>query len=740
MTDEATDEAPDLQLLLTDAEEYVPVLESGLSEEELSRAPTPSRGPKGAQSMHLDAPDRDPNDLPAQRWGVIAPEGALGDQQLAAIEALLQHREAQQGAPPKRYRVPPDMGALDALRWKNEVYRAEDVPEDERPRYLLMLGDLDAVSLELQHILANGSLVGRLQCPDLQGFRAYAEKVVARETGALHDRGRALYYTVQDGTAAVDKGHRRLIEPCLEMTRQWSEAGKLELSESIEIPYSDWGPDEMLEEAGGEEPSVMLSLSHGLGAPRRGWKTPDHQRALQGAISMGAEEPLTADALAETAFLPGGIWFAVACFAAGTPSSSAFYPWLSLLAEHGASAQHAKAVLKSLPAAGERPFVAALPQALLANPEGPLAVVGHMDLAWTFGFTDPSSKRSRASRMFSTLRALLAGSRVGVGVDALMRVYRETNDDLMARYQLQREAQSRGLDDPVDPRQLGHLWMQRNDLRGYVLLGDPATRLPVRSSNAAVMATAATAAARPEELRSSPPPAASDSQDTSKQTAPAPSEREPEEVSGRGVDGPTPTVSASESAPDDEPAHAPARAPAPAPAPTQRATSTPALEHAVYAAAPVARAVAQPAPEPYAPPAPRAHAPAAASYAPAVPPSYQAPPMTDPPHNAPQHATIQAPAQTPAASQHGQGGHGGYAAPPPPQHPPPPPGAAPLPAMTRPRSLENPHVALRERAVLALIRGDEAPRSIAVRFGIPLEELFYWLDVYRESGRRVLGG
>ncbi len=39
-----------------------------------------------------------------------------------------------------------------------------------------------------------------------------------------------------------------------------------------------------------------------------------------------------------------------------------------------------------------------------------------------------------------------------------------------------------------------------------------------------------------------------------------------------------------------------------------------------------------------------------------------------------------------------------------------------------------------------MLRGDEAPRSIAVRFGLPLEEIFYWLDVYREAGRRALAG
>ena len=75
-----------------------------------------------------------------------------------------------------------------------------------------------------------------------------------------------------------------------------------------------------------------------------------------------------------------------------------------------------------------------------------------------------------------------------------------------------------------------------------------------------------------------------------------------------------------------------------------------------------------------------------------------------------------------------------------PTAPPPPTGAAPPGSIGRPQTLINPQIALRERAVLAMIRGDEAPRSIAARFGLPLEEVFYWLDVYREAGRRALGG
>jgi hypothetical protein len=440
VTEPNSDNAADLQLLLCDAGDNRPLLGAGLSESALAAAKSPERGPRGQDSMHLEALHSDPNDLHAQRWAVIAPKGAEGDAALAAIAALIEHRGAQQGAAPIIYRVPDAMDAVDSLRWKNDVLRDEDVPVDERPRYLLILGDLHQVSLELQHVLANGSFVGRLHCPTIKGYRAYAEKVIARERATPTPKPRALYYTVQDGSAAIGVGHRHLIEPCMRMTADLVERGKLDSQRPSEIPYSEWGPDEMLAMAGIDAPSLLCSVSHGLGAPRKGWRSPDHQRQMQGALALGPDGPLTADMLRETPFLPGGIWMCVACYGAGTPAASAYHAWLALLAEQGGNREQVDAVLRALPAAGDRPFVAALPQALLANPGGPLAVIGHMDLAWTFGFCDPESKRSRASRMLATQRAILAGGRVGVGLDALMHAYRETNDDLMARYQLQRDA------------------------------------------------------------------------------------------------------------------------------------------------------------------------------------------------------------------------------------------------------------------------------------------------------------
>ena len=47
----------------------------------------------------------------------------------------------------------------------------------------------------------------------------------------------------------------------------------------------------------------------------------------------------------------------------------------------------------------------------------------------------------------------------------------------MAAYQAQEDAQVRGKAGPTDMKERGNLWMLRNDLRGYVLLGDPAVRI-----------------------------------------------------------------------------------------------------------------------------------------------------------------------------------------------------------------------------------------------------------------------
>ncbi|MBN1205376.1 MAG: hypothetical protein JXB05_10675 [Myxococcaceae bacterium] len=485
----------DFELLLTHADDRRPVLEEALPLDAASHLPRPQERPSGKD---LIDPGVDPNSLPEQRWGVVIPEGPLGDRLLALIEPLRRLREEEQGAPARVYRVPPDMDGMQAARWKDTVLRNEAELETEQPAYLLLLGDFEHVSLELQQVLGSDGFAGRLAFPSEAGYEAYVDKVLrwSRSPSAAQ-RARALLFTAHDGTPATTVGYRALMAPSLESLRKLQELGSLCAESLAELGEpADWSMQKLLSQVASPQPSVLFTMSHGLGAPRRGWSSVDEQRARQGAMSLGAEGTLEASALASTPFLPGGLWFFLACFGAGTPTRSAFYPWLARLREAGQYPGRLERLLASLPREGERPFVAALPQAVLANPQGPLAVVGHVDLAWTYSFQDLGrAARNRPSRFLGLLRTLVEGRRAGVGLSALLRFFNEANTELTTLYDHEESARLAGRDNPVDSTERAHLWMLRQDLAGYILLGDPAVRLPLAQAEA-------TASLAPRELPS----------------------------------------------------------------------------------------------------------------------------------------------------------------------------------------------------------------------------------------------
>ncbi len=217
--------------------------------------------------------------------------------------------------------------------------------------------------------------------------------------------------SAQDGTAATSIGHKALVAPSIQRCRDTKQRGSFKARDVEEIAYE--GADEarraFLARIARPEPSMLFTMSHGLGAPRGGWTSRDHQRALQGAMSLGAGVRIAADEIGAEPFLPGGIWFFLACYGGGTPATSAYHHWLARLREAGGFGGRLDGVLAGLPKPGERPFIAALPQAALANPRGPLAVMAHIDLAWTYSFQDmgPDGK-DRASRFEGVFGSLVS--------------------------------------------------------------------------------------------------------------------------------------------------------------------------------------------------------------------------------------------------------------------------------------------------------------------------------------------
>jgi hypothetical protein len=461
------------------------------------------------------------NDLVSQGWALVAPASPEGARLEALVQALVRVRAEEQQADVLSIRVPPGMDTAAASLWKKDVYPTlYDEDEARRPRYLLILGDLDHVSLDTQQVLAQDGLPGRLACASDGGYAAYVDKVLAwQRTPSPHDRARALFYTVHDGTGATTAGHAKLMQPCQERcVRTARDKARAFPASSVEAHGAQTpDPDELLALAAVRHPSVLLSMSHGLGPPRRRPWSPADARAHQGTMSFGSEGAIAAADVASAPFLPGGLWIYFACFGAGTPRTSAYHHWLDMLAQHGmADLGPVSATLRGLDQSGG--FVSGLAKAALANPNGPLAMLGHIDLAWSYSYEElrvrgeGDARRvtgsNRSLNFFHLMTKLVAGERAGAASLGLRLALGDVGADLTAHYDRCKRAGVVEGATSSDALALGNLWMLHQDLLGYALLGDPAVRLPLASA-------AATAGASPDKARPIPVDSAAERVDAS---------------------------------------------------------------------------------------------------------------------------------------------------------------------------------------------------------------------------------
>ena len=139
--------------------------------------------------------------------------------------------------------------------------------------------------------------------------------------------------------------------------------------------------DALMPGGGRHSPAIAFTASHGMG-----WKTPNPQQpTVQGALICQDWEPFTkpgpsdwlsASDVAADANVHGLIAFHFACYGVGTPSHDRF--------------MHKRGQAPTEIAA--QPFLAALPKALLAHPNGSaLACIGHVERAWGYSIVTPNA-------------------------------------------------------------------------------------------------------------------------------------------------------------------------------------------------------------------------------------------------------------------------------------------------------------------------------------------------------------
>jgi hypothetical protein len=409
----------------------------------------------------------DTGDLAEAGWAVVFAEDA-DPVVREALEPLLRARRDEAAARKAgRYR---ELAGRDGYRHgettgqfllRQGIDPGAPANPDVFPYYVLLVGGPEEIPFRFQYQLDVTYAVGRLSFNTPAEYASYAAAVVAAAESPPGRRSVSLFGPRNPDDAATAMSTQLLLEP---------------LAEELAAGHPSWtiethlGPGRATKAdllgllTSADPPSLLLTAGHGMTFPNGHPGQPGHQGALlcqdwPGPSAWRAAIPqdfyLAADDLPDASGPAGTVAFLFACYGAGTPRDDDF------LQRAGAAAQIAPEA-----------FVAGLPRRMLGHPSGAaLAVIGHVERAMSYSFAWP-----RAGRQLDVFRSavstLLAGGRVGTA----MEYFNDRYAALTTELESVRETISYG--GTVDPAEVAGLWTARNDARNYVILGDPAVRLP----------------------------------------------------------------------------------------------------------------------------------------------------------------------------------------------------------------------------------------------------------------------
>jgi hypothetical protein len=417
----------------------------------------------------------DPNDLAQSGWGIIiGTPGSLTPQVEEALKPLLDLRQGQT----EHFQVykegqghAPGWTASRFLAAQGGARLADPADPEKVPYYLLIVGSPEQVPYSFQYQLDVQYAVGRIDFgDDLDAYANYARNVARVETGGTRPAPNAAFF----GVANPDDRATKLSADHL----------LLPLYESLKTRYPRWHMDlTQADEATKanllglmsrpEPPSLLFTASHGIEFPVDDPKKRQvpHQGALlcqdwPGPNAWRRKIPqdfyLAGDDLTDEANLLGLIAFFFACYGAGTPLYDEF----------------SKQAFKERGAIAERPFMAALPRAMLGLPNGALAVIGHIERTWSISFL--GTRQDEQTTVFESVVAhLLEGYPVGSALEYLNSRHAALSTQLTMALETEGMADFSFGDAAPDPYEIAAMWTANNDARGYIIVGDPAVHLPV---------------------------------------------------------------------------------------------------------------------------------------------------------------------------------------------------------------------------------------------------------------------
>jgi hypothetical protein len=431
-------------------------------------------------------------------WGVIF---AFADKQhtpaiMEALQPLLNLRKKQAGGSYKE----------EGGRYGEFIYRPDEPkntflarhgvgpgqvdPQKGMPYYLLIVGSPQSIPYEFQYQLGVQFAVGRIHFDTLEDYAAYAQNVVAAETGKVVLPRSATFFGVKNpDDLATNLSTEHLVAPLAQWAAEgtWRYEGGKETTSQPEWDITTLLGQEATKArlskllgssaAPAPPPAFLFTASHGIGFPNHDPRQIPHQGALLCQDWPGPRQWRNNKAIPQDFYFAGDditsngatrgmIAFMFACFSAGTPHIDDFSH--QAFKDPSPIAPHA--------------FLANLPQRMLAK-GGALAVVGHVERAWGYSFLLKSRGREyqQLQTFESTLNRLFKRHRIGSAFDFFSQRYAEIASDLSTMF-IGTPGSRRGIrygNKEYDPVELASLWISNHDARNYVIIGDPATHLPV---------------------------------------------------------------------------------------------------------------------------------------------------------------------------------------------------------------------------------------------------------------------
>jgi len=401
----------------------------------------------------------DDNALGQCGWGIIfaANDPRVTDKK-ARLARLLEHRREEAGALYREF-VGVDgwqPGEPGRKFLNRHGAAAGPVPVHKVPYYLLLAGSASEIPFDVQCTLDSRHAVGRLDFDALEDLERYAERLVAIEQAARPVPRRAAFFaTSNPADVNTHRSAKRLVIPLADTLSE--KRGAWSVDRRLEKHATKSALSELLTRA--EPPSLLFTATHGLCASGDA-----QQRANQGALvtqewpgpatedrQMQPNEYFAAADLTAGIDLCGMLAFFFACFGAGTPRYDEF------LTVPGAARVELTPV----------PFVSRLGERMLGV--GAIAVVGHVDRAWSCSFLWPGAG-AQIGAFEDVMLKLVDGWRVGAAVDVLHSRCNEISYELAAAL----KERHFGLQ---NDEEVAGLWLAQTDAANYVVLGDPAARL-----------------------------------------------------------------------------------------------------------------------------------------------------------------------------------------------------------------------------------------------------------------------